>query len=123
MIRNLLLLLSIALSLAAQTPSKTTEVMVMLTVKPGIDRAQLTAIMPQEVRDTVRLYLDHKIVQWYSRADGKGVMFILDCKDVTEAQTVMDQLPLAKQKLADYEFTALAPLAPLNYLLGSPPAK
>lgn len=126
MIRKLLLPLLIALPLAAQSPTmpaKTTEVMVMLTVKPGIDRAQLTAIMPQEVRDTVRLYLDHRIVQWYSRGDGKGVMFILDCKDVAEAQAIMDQLPLAKQKLVDYEYTALAPLAPLNYLLGSPAAK
>jgi len=121
-----LLLITIALTLGAQpqaaAPQKTTDVLVMLTVKPGVAREQILNVMPEEVRDTVRLYLAGKIRQWYSRSDGKGVIFILDCKDVSEAQSIMDQLPLAKQKLADYEFTAMSPLAPLSYLLGSQPA-
>jgi hypothetical protein len=94
----------------------------MLTVKPGVAREQITKVMPEEVRATVRLYLAGKIRQWYSRSDGKGVVFILDCRDVAEAQSVMEQLPLAKEKLADYEFTAMTPLAPLGALLGNPPA-
>jgi hypothetical protein len=120
-----LLFVAIALTLGAQPPAaatpKTTDVLVMLTVKPGVAREQILNVMPEEVRDTVRLYLAGKIRQWYSRSDGKGVIFILDCKDVSEAQSIMEQLPLAKQKLADYEFTAMSPLAPLSYLLGSQP--
>lgn len=122
-----ILLSAIALPLAAQsptTPSKTTDVLVTLTVKPGITRDQINKVMPQEVRDTVRLYLDGKIRQWYSRSDGKGVVFILDCKDVAEAQGIMEQLPLAKEKLVDYDYMPLSPLAPLAALLGpAPPAK
>jgi hypothetical protein len=121
----LLLAIALAAQLAAQpqtTPSKTTEVMVMLTVKPGISREQIAKVLPEEVRATVRLYLDGRIRQWFSRSDGKGVMFILDSKDVAEAAAVMEQLPLAKEKLADYEFTPLSPLAPLSVLLAAPPA-
>jgi hypothetical protein len=44
----------------------TTEVMVVLTAKPGITRQQIMAIMPSEVRETVKLYLGGKIRQWYS---------------------------------------------------------
>jgi hypothetical protein len=104
---------------AAASP-KTTDVLVMLTVKPNVTREQVRTVMPEEVRATVRLYLDGKIRQWYSRTDGKGVIFILDCKDVDEARSLMEGLPLSKQSLADYEFIPMAPLAPLGALLGPP---
>jgi len=121
-LRSFVLPLLFALPLFAQAPLKTTDVLVMLTVKPGITREQIAKVMPEEVRATVRLYLAGKIRQWYSRSDGKGVVFIMNSSDVAEAQAVMEQLPLAKEKLADYEFTAMSPLAPLGALLGNPPA-
>ena len=123
-----LLPLILALPLAAQSQQappqpKTTGVMVMLTVKPGGAREQVMKVMPEEVRATVRLYLDGRISQWFSRGDGRGVMFILSAKDVAEAKAAMETLPLAKENLMDYEYTPLAPLAPLNYLLGGAPPK
>jgi hypothetical protein len=107
------------LPLMAQSPAppKTTQVLVTLTVKPGIAAEKISGILPEEVRATVRLYLDDKIREWFSRADGKGVVFILNCSDVADARTIMEQLPLARQKLVDYEYTPLAPLAPLGALL------
>jgi muconolactone delta-isomerase len=116
-----LLLLATVLPLGAQspvTPQKTTDVLVTLTVKANIDRQQVTKVLPEEVRATVRLYLAGKIRQWYSRSDGKGVVFIMDCKDVSEAQSLMEQLPLFTEKLVDYEYMPLSPLAPLSALLG-----
>ena len=69
-------------------PSKITEVMVSLTAKPGIPREEFRKMMPEEVRATVQIYLDGKVRQWYSRSDGKGVIFILNCSSVSEAQTI-----------------------------------
>ncbi len=109
--------LALALPLGAQPPQKTTDVMVMLTVKPGIAREQVMKVMHDEVEATVRLYLDGTIRQWFSRGDGRGVMFILNAKDVPSAKAVMEALPLAKENLVDYEYTPLGPLGPLNYLL------
>ena len=103
-------------------PARTTDVLVVLTLKPGVQRERVMKVMPGEIRATVRLYLDGKIRQRYSRGDGKGVVFILDSKDVDEARSVMEALPLAKEQLVNLEFTALTPLTPLRLLLdGQPP--
>jgi hypothetical protein len=117
------LLLAPLYAQSSASPPRTTDVLVMLTVKPGVAREQVMKVMPDEIRATVRLYLDGKIRQWYSRADGKGVVFILDCKDVAEARSVMDGLPLSREQLVNFEFTAIAPLAPLRLLLDGQAAR
>lgn len=105
----------------AQVPSPTTTaVMVILTVKAGVTRDQVMAVMPDEIRQTVQLYLDGKVREWYSRADGRGVVFLLDAKDAAEAHAVMDGLPLGKQNLMDHEYIAVGPLLPLRLLLAKP---
>ena len=52
---------------------KTTEVLVILTAKQGVNPQQIMTVMPAEIRATVKLYFDGKIRQWYSSGDGKGV--------------------------------------------------
>jgi hypothetical protein len=119
--RFLVFLLLLGIPAVAQPPqTKTTDVLVMPTVKPDIQRDRITNVMPDEIRATVRLYLDGKIRQWYSRSDGRGVVFILACKDIDEARSVMEGLPLSKHKLVDLEFTAIAPLRPLGLLVSDP---
>jgi hypothetical protein len=103
-------------------PSPTTEVLATLTINKDVARSDLLKILPEEVRATVRLYLEGKIQQWYGRADGTGVVFILNCTNVAEAQALTDQLPLAKNHLATFAFIALTPLTPLRALLAEPAA-
>jgi len=55
---------------------KTTEVLVILTPRQGVTADQVMAVIPAEIRATVKLYLDGKIRQWYSRGDGRGVVFL-----------------------------------------------
>jgi hypothetical protein len=100
---------------------KTTEVMVVLTAKQGISRDQIMKVMPAEIRATVKLYLDGKIRQWYSRGDGRGVILFLDVKTVDEAHAVMDTLPLSKENLMDHEYIPVGPLLPLGSLIGGGP--
>src|ERR1700752_4699938 len=105
----------------AQTTSPAiTGVMVILTVKAGVTREQVMAVMPAEIRQTVQLYLNGKIREWYSRGDGRGVVLLLDTRDVAEAQTIMDGLPLGKQDLMDHEYIAIGPLLPLRLLMAKP---
>src|SRR5260370_2474162 len=107
---------------------KTTAVLVIETSKPGVTPQQIMAVIPEEIRATVKLYLDGKIRQWYSRGDGKGVIFLVDAKTEDEARAVMETLPLAKQQLMDHEYIPVGPLMPLMPLIGaaaqrpSPPA-
>jgi hypothetical protein len=118
---------AVAQSQSAQAPGasgvlqpKTTEVMVMVTPKQGITRQQIMAVMPSEIRETVKLYLDGKIRQWYSRGDGKGVILTIDAKTADEARAVMETLPLSKEQLVDDEYIPLGPLMPLMGLIGPP---
>jgi len=68
------------------------------------------------------LYLDGKIQQWFTRGDGKGVIFLLNCKDVEEARALMESLPLSKANLVDEQFIPVGPLLPLGILLRDSPA-
>jgi hypothetical protein len=105
---------------------KTTEVLVILTAKQGItpqEIQQIVAIMPAEIRATVKLYFDGKIRQWYSRGDGKGVIFLVEAKTADEARAIMETLPLAKEQLMDHEYIPVGSLMPLRALMGGPGAK
>ena len=108
---------------AQATSPTTTGVIVILTVKAGVTREQVMAVMPAEIRETVQLYLNGKIREWYSRGDGRGVVLLLDTRDVAEAETIMDGLPLAKENIMDHEYIAVGPLFPLRLLMANPAAK
>ena len=130
-IRNVILALTLTLigatsmahpsvAQAQATSPVTTGVMVILTVKAGVTREQVMAVMPAEIRQTVQLYLNGRIREWYSRGDGRGVVLLLDARDVAEAQTIMEGLPLAKQNIVDHEYIAVGPLLPLGLLTANP---
>ena len=94
---------------------KTTEVIVIQTPKQGVTPQQIMAVIPAEIRATVKLYLDGKIRQWYSRGDGKGVIFVVDAKTEDEARAIMETLPIAKEQLMDHEYLPVGPLMPLRH--------
>ena len=97
---------------------KTTAVLVILTPRKGVMPDQIMAVIPQEIQATVKLYLDGKIREWYSRGDGKGVIFLVEAKSEDEARAIMETLPLAKEQLMDHEYIPVGPLMPLKALVG-----
>jgi len=122
----LFLAFAIVLAPTAQAQStppqpKITGVVTMLAPKPGVIPGQIMKIMPAEIRATVPLYLDGKIQQWYMRGDGRGVIFIMNCKDVEEARALIESLPLSKANLVDGQFIPVGPLLPLGMLLRDSP--
>src|ERR1700751_5369145 len=100
---------------------KITGVLTILTPKPGATVEQIMKIMPAEIRATVPLYLDGKIQQWFTRGDGKGVIFLLNCQDVVEARAPIESLPLSKESLVDEQFIPVGPLLTLGILLRDSP--
>src|SRR5579862_5269585 len=96
-----------ALSLAQSQPEaghnlpsvdipKTSAFLVIQTPKQGVTVQQVMAVIPDEIQATVKLYFDGKIREWYSRGDGKGVIFLVDAKTEDAARAIMETLPLAK---------------------------
>jgi hypothetical protein len=97
---------------------KITEVLVIQTARHDVNPQQIMAVMPAEIRATVKLYFDGKIRQWYSRGDGRGVVFLVDAKTEDEARALMETLPLAKENLMDHVYIPVGPLMPLRALMG-----
>src|SRR5215475_1042196 len=112
------------LTRAQSTPPqpKITGVLAILSPKPGATVEQVMKIMPAEIRATVPLYLDGKIQQWFTRGDGRGVIFILNCKDVAEARALIESLPLSMENLMDEQYIPVGPLLPLGILLRDSPS-
>jgi len=106
---------------SAPPQPKTTAVLVVLTVKQGVTRDQVMKVMPAEIRATIQIYLQGRITQWFSRGDGRGVVFLVDAKSVDEARALMETLPLHQENLMDHEYIPVGPLMPLGLLAGGQP--
>src|SRR5262245_11978187 len=96
----------------------TTKILAIGTINPGVDPAKVFAILPNEVRDTVNLYLNGKIDQWYSQQERRGVVFVLNVTDPAAARDMLEKLPLGQAHLMSFELIPIGPLSPLRQLQG-----
>jgi hypothetical protein len=110
----------VSLAQSATPPTPTTRILAIGTLSPGVDPAAARAILPTEVRETVKLYLDGKIDQWYSLQGKIGVAFILNVTDPAAAHEMLEKLPLGQAHLMSFELIPLGPLNPLRQLVGTP---
>lgn len=111
--------LALAVPAGAQAPpGPVTGLLAIGTIAPGTDMTAVRALLPEEVRDTVGLYLHGRIGQWFSLADRAGVVFVLNGTDPAAAHAMLDALPLGRAHLMRFDLLPLAPLAPLGTLLG-----
>ena len=100
------------------TSTPTTKILAIGTINPGVDPAKVFAILPNEVRDTLDLYLNGKINQWYSQQERRGVVFILNVTDPAAARDMLEKLPLGQAHLMSFELIPIGPLNPLRQLQG-----
>ena len=100
------------------TSTPTTKILAVGTINPGVDPAKVFAILPNEVRDAVDLYLNGKIDQWYSQQERRGVVFILNVTDPAAARDMLEKLPLGQAHLMSFELIPIGPLNPLRQLQG-----
>jgi hypothetical protein len=77
----------------ANPPTPTTRILAIGTINPGVDSATVRSILPSEVRETVKLYLDGTIDQWFSLQGRNGVAFILNVTDPAAAHDMLQKLP------------------------------
>jgi hypothetical protein len=91
-----------------------------LFAKPLTDE-QKKRMLPKEVPDTLRLYLDGKIDQFWFREDKPGgVVFLVNSTSVEEARSIVEALPLAANGYLVFEYIPVGPLQPLGLLIKSP---
>jgi hypothetical protein len=102
-------------------PRAVARILAIGTVNPGVDPAVVRSILPNEIRETVKLYLDGKIDQWFSLQGRSGVAFLLNVTDPAAAHDMLEKLPLGRAHLMSFELIPLAPLNPLRQLQGITP--
>lgn len=106
---------------AAQLPKvPTTKIIAIGSLTPTATPEAVSAVLPTEVRETVKLSLAGKIEQWNVRTDHSGVVFVLNLTDVNEAREMFAKMPLDKAGLMTFEFIPVGPLSPLALLLDQP---
>lgn len=77
----------------------------------------IRTVMPREVRETVELYLQGRLDQWFVRKDQPGVVFVFNSSDPREVHDLLEKLPLGQEKMMAFDLIPLGPLAPLGLLL------
>lgn len=95
----------------------TTKILAIGRVTEKGSSDQRSAVMPHEVRETVRLHLAGHIDQWFTQTTAPGVVFILNLTDVDEAHALLHALPLGQAGMMEFDLMPLGPLKPLNLLL------
>jgi hypothetical protein len=100
----------------------TTRVLAIGRWTPKATIAGVRAVIQTEVRDTVRLYLDGVIDQWFVQQDNTGVVFLLNITDPEKARMLLEKLPLGQAGQMEFQLMQLGPTTPLGSLIG-PSAK
>lgn len=99
-------------------------VLAMDRILPGATEDKVKALLPDEARAVLNLYLTGQVRQWYFRQDRPGVVFLLEAQSVESARAMVDALPLSKAGLLAYDLIPIGPYIPLATLLNPPaPAK
>lgn len=98
----------------------TTKVLAIGTVTDKWTPGAIRTAMPREVRETVALYLQGRIDQWFIRKDRPGVIFVFNSSDPAEVHDLLEALPLGREQMMEFDLIPVGPLAPLGLLLGTP---
>jgi hypothetical protein len=83
---------------------------------PGTTMEKVQPHLRDEMVETWEHYKQGKIRQLYFRQDHPGVVLMMECNSVEEAQELLDELPLVKEQLIKFEFIPLGYFEPLESL-------
>ena len=84
--------------------------------KPGVTLEDLRPYLREEVSNVWRLWKAGVVRENYARADVGGVVIVFECRDVEEAKRYVDNFPLSKAGLIEWQYIALGAPLPLEFL-------
>jgi hypothetical protein len=93
------------------------KVMAIGSLSKPLTDEQRQEIMRKEVPDTLQLYLDGKIEQFWFSPDLPGVIFLMNADSVEHAKATLDALPLTAQGFMSFKLLSVGPLMPLGLLI------
>jgi hypothetical protein len=84
--------------------------------KPGVTMETITPYLPEEVANVWRLWKAGIVRENYARADEPGVVIIFELPSVEAARAYIDDFPLSKAGLLEWEFIPLQIPLPIETL-------
>jgi hypothetical protein len=84
--------------------------------KPGVTLDTLRPYLRDEVSNVWRLWKAGIVRENYARADVPGVVIVFECETVEDAKRHIDDFPLSKAGLIEWDFIALDAPLPLEFL-------
>jgi hypothetical protein len=85
--------------------------------KPGVSMDKIKPYIQEEVANVWRLWKAGVVRENYARADANGVVIVFECRDLAEAKGYVEDFPLSKAGLLEWNYISLeaAPM-PLEFI-------
>ena len=87
--------------------------------RPGVTMETVKPYLQEEVANVWRLWKAGIVRENYARADVSGVVIVFECRSVEEAKQYVDDFPLSKAGLLEWEYIPLDAPLPLEFLFDS----
>ena len=87
---------------------------------PEITSDQFKVLAEAEAMKVWEYYQNDKIREVYFRQDINAAVLILECKDLDEANQVLDSLPFVREDLISFDVMALKPYPGFSRLFIAP---
>jgi hypothetical protein len=84
--------------------------------KPGVTLDDLRPYLREEVSNVWRLWKAGIVRENYSRADVGGVVIVFECDTVETVKRYIDDFPLSKAGLIEWDYLVLDAPLPLEFL-------
>jgi len=84
--------------------------------KPGVTMETIQPYIKEEVANVWRLWKAGIVRENYARADVNGVVIVFECRDLAEARRYVEDFPLSKAGLLEWDFIPVGAPLPLEFL-------
>jgi hypothetical protein len=86
------------------------KILAIAKVDPRTSLEEMKPHLEAEVKQAWKLYKDGAFREMYNRQDRPlGVVFVLECSSTDEARSILEELPLVRERLIDFEVIPLSP--------------
>jgi len=84
--------------------------------RPGVSMDMIKPYIREEVANVWRLWKAGVVRENYARADVNGVVIVFECRDVDEAKRYVEDFPLSKAGLLEWDYIPLDAPLPLEFI-------
>ncbi|XPV75426.1 MAG: YciI family protein [Desulfovibrio sp.] len=81
------------------------------------NREKFSELLPEQMKHSVKMHLANVVREFYMRTDQPGSVLILEVDDEEQAKSFLNNLPLVKEGLIEFDLIPLGPYLPLALAL------